>query len=445
MTLHDQESETRRRADTEDAEDQFAGSRAHRLRARSVLPLGVSSSPRSTQLPVPLAVASAREAHLVDVDGNTFVDYAMGYGPLILGHSPQPVLDAVRAELADGLRTGSVHRGEADLAEAIAGLVPGAELTSFVSSGTEAVHLALRVARAATGRPRVLKFRGHYHGWFDGIHLANAPGVDGATTAGQDPDALRNVTVLDWGDTEALRAHLSDDVAAVIMEPAAVNAGCFAPPPGFLEEARQLTRSHGALLVFDEVITGFRLALGGAQERFGVTPDLTVLGKALGAGMPISAVSGSTAAMAPISSGTVMHRGTFNGNPVSVAAALACLRYLESHAEELYPRMEGQAGAIAAQVRAAATRYGVEVAANSLGGTVQLFAGTDAVPTIAALSGVDRERTLSLTQALLRRGVQTLPRGLMYLSSAHTDEDLALTLDAIDGAIGSLAGKEHLV
>jgi len=416
----------------------FATSIAYHDRAAHVLPRGVSSSPRATQRPVPLVIATAEGAHVTDLDGNRYVDYAMGYGPLLLGHSPAVVVAALHREIDRGLRVGGVTAMEADLAERIAALYPGSAMSSFLSTGTEACQLALRLARAVTGRMTVVKFRCHYHGWSDAIHLATEPARDGPSTGGQDPDALRNVVVLDWGDAGALDALASADIAAVIMEPAAINAGCFAPPPQFLQHVRDWTQRHGVVLIFDEVITGFRLALGGAQQKYGVRPDLTVLGKALGAGLPIGAVSGSREMLEPIVSGAVSQRGTYNGHPLSVAAAVACLDYLAADAHTIYPRMEAQAVAIASCVRDAAARSGAEVTANRLGPCVQLFAGATGVPTLADLASVDKERTLRLTGALVTRGVAALPRGMMYLSAAHSDDDIAVTLDALRGAIATL-------
>ena len=417
----------------------FTGSIAHRERASRTLARGVSSSPRVTQRPVPLVIASARGAQITDVDGNTYIDYSMGYGPLILGHTPQVVADAVQRELSAGLRAGSVHRAEAELADRIAAIVPSATISTFLSSGTEACQQAVRVARAATGRMHIVKFRYHYHGWSDGLHLASQPGRDGPTTAGQDPEAVANVIVLDWGDAEGLARAMSNDLAAVIMEPAAVNAGCFAPPSGFLERARELTRASGAILIFDEVITGFRLSLGGAQQRYDVVPDMSVLGKALGAGLPISAITGNARAMAPLVSGEVMHRGTYNGNPLSTAAAVACLDYLAAHADSLYPRIDRYAATIAEHARAAAKRAGVAVAANCVGPCVQLFAGVESVPTLADLPKTNPAGTLALTEAMVMQGIAPLPRGLMYLSAAHTDDDIDRTTRALDEAITAYA------
>ena len=227
-------------------------------------------------------------ARIHDLDGNAYVDYALAFGPLVLGHSPAAVLSAVRTQLARGLGYGASHPLEAELGEALCRVVPSAELCIFGSTGSEAVHAAIRIARAATGRMRVVKFLGHYHGWLDSIYVG-VPGQAGRApaTAGQDSQAAASVSVCPWNDLTELERELGEgDVAAVIMEPLNVNGGCVEPAPGYLEGVRELTRRKGVVLIFDEVITGFRLALGGAQEFYGVTPDLTVLGKGTRRGVP---------------------------------------------------------------------------------------------------------------------------------------------------------------
>jgi glutamate-1-semialdehyde 2,1-aminomutase len=317
-------------------------------------------------------------------------------------------------------------------------MMPSCAMSAFVSTGTEGAQLALRLARAVTGKLTVVKFRCHYHGWSDAIHLATDPAEDGPSTGGQDPDALRHVIVLEWGSLEALCALDPREVAAVIMEPAAINAGCFEPDSRFLRGVREWTKANGVVLIFDEVITGFRMAPGGAQARYAVDSDITVLGKALGAGMPIGAVSGSAAMLAPIVEGKVSQRGTFNGHPLSIAAANACLDHLARNADAIYPRIEAYARRLAQHVRDTARRTGAAVTANQAGPCVQLFAGTREVPTLADLGSVDKERTLDLTGALLTRGVATLPRGMMYLSAAHTESDIDGTMTALTEAIETI-------
>ena len=426
----------------ESAEPAFvAEARAYRERALRHLAFGVSSTPRGRQAPAPLVAERAEGAHVYDPTGQRFIDYAMGYGPLILGHSPAPVIEAMKAELDRGLRTASVHRGEAELAELIAEQVPSAELSAFVSSGSEAVQLALRIARAATGRTKVIKFRGNYHGWFDSVQVADRPGDDGPGTLGQDPQAAASLTLLDWGDRAALEAALTQEHAAVILEPMAVNGGCFRPPEGFLEAARELTRKHGALLIFDEVITGFRLAPGGAQSLTGVYPDLTVLGKAMGGGVPISAVAGSRAAMEPVAAGKLNHRGTFNGNPLSVAASIACIRHLVANAATLYPALDARAEALETHLRTAATRQGVALTVSRIGSAIQVFLGAEDIARFADLPRADFEATKRFAAALLLAGVQIIPRGLLYLSAAHSDRDIEDTEAVIDSALAAVAER----
>lgn len=413
----------------------FTKSRSYRASAVDHLAYGVSSTPRASQLPFPVTIDHAEGVVLTDVDGNCYLDYGLGYGPLLLGHTPKPVLDAVQRELAKGLRTASINRGEAELADLISELVPSGAQSAFVSSGSEAIQLALRVARAATGRNKIAKFRANYHGWFDNLHVAGTIGNDGAGTIGQDPDASQSVVLFDWGRIEGLAERLDASFAAVIVEPAAINAGCFAPPAGFLEALRDITQRLGVLLIFDEVITGFRLSLGGAQQRYGVRPDLTVLGKALGGGFPIGAVSGEREVMKVLASGRLLHRGTFNGNPVSMAAGVACLKTLRSEQGDLYPRIDRIGQAIADHVNQQAAAQDAPVFAQNVGSAIQLFAGIKGLEDITQLPQVDRSLTLCLTSKLLRKGIFTLPRGLMYVSSVHSEDDLAFTLQAMTAAI----------
>jgi glutamate-1-semialdehyde 2,1-aminomutase len=420
----------------------FAQSAAHHAAARRHLARGVSSTARAAQRPVPVVVESAEGAWITDADSNRFIDYAMGYGPLILGHSPAPVLAAIRADLDRGLRTASNHRGEAELADLIAACVPSAELSTFVSTGSEAVQLALRIARAATGRLTVVKFRANYHGWFDSVSVANTPGNDGPAVPGQDPHAAESLTVLDWGDADALERVLDDTYAAVLMEPAAINAGCFAPPAGFLARVREATRRHGVMLIFDEVITGFRMALGGAQAYYGVLPDLSVLGKALGGGLPIGAVCGTRAAMQPVESGRMSHRGTFNGQSLAVAAGIACLKLLQAEGHVLFPRMERFAVRLAEHVNTVAARLDAEILAQQVGPALQVFAGVRSLAGLHELGRVDTAATLAFSEALLYRGVHAIPRGVMYLSSAHGEAEIEATLAALTGAIAEF-GESH--
>jgi len=421
----------------------FEKAAEYRERALKTLSYGVSSTPRGNQQPVPIVADFARDAHVWDTAGNRYIDYAAGYGPLILGHSPRGVIEAVKAELDRGLRTASVHAGEAMLAELICRTLPCASKCAFVSSGSEAIQLALRIARAGTGRIKVVKFRGHYHGWLDSVHAAGAGGNDGPSTIGQDPGALKSLTFLDWGDEEALRNTLTRDYAAVILEPIAVNGGCFMPPAGFVETVRRLTRELGMVLIFDEVITGYRLSLGGAQGLLGVTPDLAVIGKAMGSGLPIGAVAGSDAAMEPVSSGRLLHRGTFNGNPVSMAAAIACISHLEAHAGELYPRIDAMTAELQRHVIASAARHGVTCAVNRTGSAMQIALGIAEMDTLASAAKADFPATQKFAGRLLSRGIQIIGRGLMYMTAAHSNDDIAETKAAFDESFAEEASERN--
>jgi len=422
-----------------DQHDRYAGSRAEFSRRQRTLARGVASAIRVTQRPVPLTFADGQGAYLHDVDGNEYVDYALAYGPMVLGHSPAPVLEAVHKQLAEAISYGASHRLERELSEAISRTVPCAELSVFSNSGSEAVHAAVRIARAATGRPRVIKFLGHFHGWLDPLAVGNPGRWDaGPATAGQDPLASSSVSVLPWNDLDALRGALTDDVAAVIMEPVAVNGGCFTADPGYLEEVRELTQQSGVVLVFDEVITGFRLSLGGAQERLGVVPDLTVLGKALGAGFPISAVCGRADVMDVVASGTVAHIGTYNANPVSASAAVASVTELERRAHEIYPQLEQAGSQLADILRDAAAEGGLPLVVNQVGAAGHAFCALEPVTSYADTVHSDPDAYHLFAEALLGEGMNVIPRGLLYVSTMHGPAELERTRSAVARAAAAV-------
>ncbi len=400
---------------------------------------GVATAFRAAQRPVPVCFARGAGATITDIDGNTYVDYALGFGPLLLGHSPQVVLERVRRQLATGLGYGASHPLELELAEAICRTVPSAERCVIATTGSEAVQVALRIARSATGRRRVVKFLGHYDGWHDTIHTG-VPGqtVAGPGTGGQDPEALASVTVCPWNDIDALEAVLGDDVAAVIMEPLHVNGGCIQPAPGYLARVRALTRRLGIALIFDEVITGYRVALGGAQERFGVLPDLTVLGKALGAGFPISAVCGPASIMDEVSSGRVAHVGTFNANPVCASAAVAAISVLEAQARTIYPQLADRARELASGLEGAGRAAGLPIQTTHDVGIVHAFVTPQPVTTYAEGLASDTRRYADFAEALLAHGVHVIPRGLLYVSTCHDADVVASTVDAMHRAAAGL-------
>ncbi|MGI8696477.1 MAG: aspartate aminotransferase family protein [Mycobacteriales bacterium] len=412
--------------------DRYARSREQHERASRTLAGGVASAFRAPQQPVPITFAGARGALLTDIDGNEYVDYALAFGPMLLGHSSEPVLAAVLRQLGLGLGYGASHLLEAELSEAVCRTVPCAELCVFSNSGSEAVHAALRIARAATGRNRVVKFLGHFHGWLDPLAVGN-PGRPDArpTTAGQDPLASASITVCAWNDLAALEAALADDVAAVIMEPIAVNGGCLVSAPGYVAAVRELTRRTGTVLIFDEVITGFRLALGGAQARLGVVPDLAVLGKALGGGLPISAVCGSAAVMAEVASGRAAHVGTDNANPTCAAAAVAAIGELERGESQIYPQLEETGAALADIVCSEAATHDLPIVVNRIGAAAHAFWSSEPVKTYADTLAADGAAYRRFAKTLLDEGVHVIPRGLLYVSTAHGEPELARTRESV--------------
>src|SRR5690349_11914255 len=321
----------------------YAKSIALYERTRQHLAGGVSSNVRYASVPVPLFFVRGEGARLYDVDGNVHIDYVLGNGPAILGHAPKSVIEAVARSLADGQVFAAQNPRETELAERLCGLLPGAEVVRFATSGTEAVLMAMRLARAFTGRDKILKFEGHYHGWSDQAYISARPSLNEAGPAdepvpvagspGIPASVLDDVVVAGWNDLAALEAAFdrhAGEIAGVIMEPVMVNGGAAVPEPGYLAGVSDLCRAKGALFICDEVITGFRVGLTGAQGRFGVTADLAIYAKAVAAGFPLAMVAGRRDVMDTLLDKGVMHGGTYNGNVQSMAAALAALDVLEA-------------------------------------------------------------------------------------------------------------------
>jgi glutamate-1-semialdehyde 2,1-aminomutase len=403
-------------------------------RALELLPGGVNSPVRAMRSigRDPLFIERAKGPHIVDVDGNRYVDWVCSWGPLIHGHAHPEVLAAVSAAAQRGTTFGAPTAAEVELAAEVCARVPSLEMVRMTSSGTEASMSAVRLARAVTGRDRVLKFAGAYHGHVDGL-LADA-GSGLATQAipaspGVTEQAAAQTVVVPWNDVAALETAIDEhDLAAILAEPYPANMGVVAPEPGFLDRLRSAADANGALLVFDEVITGFRVARGGAQELAAVLPDLTILGKVLGGGLPAAAFGGPRKLMERIApAGDVYQAGTLSGNPLAVAAGLAALRLLD---EESYARLARTTERLAAGLREVAGDVPVEV--SSVTGLVTVFFSDAPVCDYADARACDLAAHAAWCRALLEAGVYAPPSQFeaWFPSLAHTDEDVDRTIDA---------------
>jgi glutamate-1-semialdehyde 2,1-aminomutase len=417
-------------------------------RAKRVIPGGVNSPVRAYGAVggTPPFLARGKGCRVFDVDGNAYIDWVGSWGPLILGHADAGVLRAVRAAMARGTSFGAPTELEVEFAERVCDAVPGIEQVRMVSSGTEATMSAIRLARGATGRPRVLKFEGCYHGHADGMLVAAGSGVATLGIPGSPgvPDVIASLTVQvaynDVAATTQAFERFGDELACVIVEPVAGNMGCVPPAPGFLEALRGLCDAAGALLVFDEVITGFRVALGGAQARYGVTPDLTCLGKVIGGGLPAAAYGGSRELMAQLApEGPVYQAGTLSGNPLAVAAGVETLRRLA--APGTYERLEATSERIASGLREIAEEVGVELTTNAVGGMFGFFFHPGPVVDFGDARKANEERFRAFFRAMLRAGIYLAPSPYEcgFASLAHRRADVDATLDAARHALRKVA------
>lgn len=400
------------------------------LRAARRLPGGVNSNVRLDA--APLFFERGRGAWLWDIDGNDYVDYLLGQGPAFLGHAPEPVLTAVSEASRRGMVFGAQHELEVEAAELLCDTLGWPDMVRFGSSGTEVVQAALRVARAATGRKKFVRFEGHYHGWLDNVLMVHGEDGSGPASEGQLSHHLDDCLVLGWNDLTALEALLEAsgwEVAAVLMEPMMLNAGAIEPRPGYLEGVRSLCDRHGIVLIFDEIITGFRLAMGGAAERFGVVPDLATYGKAMAGGWPVGALVGRTELMEPIGTGKVNHSGTFNANVMAAAAVVASLEYLKQ--EPPYERLERITADLRHGLRELAEDASIPLRIQGAPGAFHASVATGDVEVreFRDLERLDRDAYLKLVDRMIAAGVWLSGRGIWYVSTAHGDDEVSVTLE----------------
>lgn len=438
------------------------GSAALFERARKVLPSGITHDSRFTR-PYGIAVEQAKGPRKQDVDGNDYVDYFGGHGALLLGHCDPGVEAAVDKALRIGTHFGSSHRGELEWAEAVQRLMPGAERVRFTSSGTEATHMALRLARAYTGRQKLLRFRSHFHGWHDHMAFGVSSHMDGSPTPGVLQEVAEQVVLVDPGDIDAVAAALraDSDIAAVILEPTGASWGAAPVTPEFLASLREATARHGVVLIFDEVVTGFRVSPGGAQEEFGIRPDLTTLAKILAGGLPGGAIAGRAEildhldfqAAADRGFEKIQHPGTYNANPLSAAAGACALGIIATgdacaRANAYGERLRGRLNEVFRAAGVAWAAYGTysmfHIFLNPQGQAIAPEAFDPLSLPAQELKTKPPEILNKLRLALLTGGVDIMGSGGGVISATHGDAELEQTADAFAAAVDQLMREESL-
>ncbi len=417
-------------------------------RAKKVTPGGVNSPVRSYS-PYPLFVASASGSGFQTVDYENYLDFCMGYGALLEGHAPREVVEAVRETAERGTIFGQPTELEVELAELITNLVPSVETVRLVNSGTEATMHSIRLARGFTGKQKILKFEGGFHGSHDTVLVKAGSGAADlgiASSEGIPPETVQNTLVIPYNDAKTASKILSDhghELAAAVIEPVLGNMGPITPTPGFLETLRKRTKEEEVLLIFDETITGFRLALGGAQEYYGIRPDLTTLGKVMGGGLPLAAFGGRKRIMEKLApDGPVYQAGTFSGNPVSVAASLATLQSLKSHASQVYSKLAKMGEELRRGVHDVVVSRRVEAQVNGVGSLFQVFFAGRPVTDYESAKSSDLAKFQRYFQSLLSSHIFIPPSQFetCFLSTAHSDDDLRIALDGVDDAFKKVAG-----
>lgn len=420
-------------------------------RAKLSLAGGVSSEFRKNSYPHALFYSSGYGSRIKDVDGNEYIDFTLSQGPLILGHSHPHVLNRVADYSASGQLFAGQHELEIELAEKLQKYIPSAELVRFCLDGSEAVQTALRVARAKTGKEKFLRFEGHYHGWIDNVTWGTSTPSAEALGTREQPNVFawgegiaQNTSeeffILPWNDLELVKQLLAEhhqEVAAIITEPIMCNNGCIQPEPGFLQGLRNLCDDYGITLIFDEVITGFRTGLGGAQGLYNITPDLSIFAKAMASGYPISAIVGKNEWMKLLGSGKVIQAGTMNSSNPTVAAALATIEVLEK--EDPYERIYGLGKELMTGIKLLAEKYKQNMIVQGLGPMLHTgFTELEKVSDYRDTLSYDKNKLGVFISKLHNRGIRVIGRGLWYISAAHTRQDIDEALKAVDATLSEM-------
>ncbi|WP_276955226.1 glutamate-1-semialdehyde 2,1-aminomutase [Methanobrevibacter woesei] len=402
--------------------------------SKKIIPGGVSSPVRAFK-PYPFFVAKGEGSHIYDVDGNSYVDHCLAYGPLILGHADKTVVSDLTNQLTMGTAYGAPTENEIKLSREVINRIPSAEMVRFTNSGTEATMSAIRVARGFTKRDKIVKFEGAYHGAHDYCLVKGGSGAACLPDSlGIPVDTTKNTLTVPFNDEEALTELIEkegENIACIIMEVVMGNIGCVEPKDGYLEFLRKITEENGIVLIFDEVITGFRLATGGAQEYYGVTPDMTTLGKIVGGGLPMGAFCGKKEIMELVApNGPVYQAGTFSGNPISVQAGLSTLKQLN---KDFYTSLNKKGEFLRSNIRDIVDELSLEISPVGLGSMFQIYFNPNEVTNYAEAQESDSERFLVYFRQLLKEGVFIPPSQFEcnFISSAHEMEDLEKTANAI--------------
>lgn len=413
--------------------------------ASQVIPCGVSSSMRKNIKPI-LFFERADGPYYFDVDGNKYIDYTLAWGPLIVG-SNHPVLNkAVTDQLQTSYTLGAQHRLEISLAQSLVNVLPGVEQVAFSNTGSEAVQSAIRIARTKTGREKIVKFEGHYHGWNNDVLVSYKPsreqlGTPSSTCGGQPASEFSNTLVLPWNDAEALEKLLQSrgaEIACVITEPILANSGSCMPKDGYLQEVIDICRKYGVISIFDEVIAGFRLALGGAREYFNINPDMSIYAKAIAGGFTMAAIGSRKDIFEVLVNGQTIHAGTYNGSSINLAAALATLSILSE--ENCFDKLHEYGYSLRTCIEKEAKANGIQLVTSGVGSVFSIHFGLEQAPmNYTACLDTDMDLYGRFRLKMLEEGIHLLPDGRWYVGTSHSDTELAMTIEAITKVFASLA------